>query len=62
MPIQKEVRELPEELEPACPRCGQRCRCISKGRMNECIYGCGDCGLQFEAVIELSWDSRHYSK
>lgn len=55
MPIKTRTISLPEEIEPHCPNCGQACRKRIKVRLNKDVYECGACGMQFEAVIELSW-------
>jgi len=56
MAIKSKTLALPEEIEPHCPKCGQRCRTKVPAGLNDCVYECGDCGMQFEAVIELSWN------
>ncbi len=58
--IQSETRKLPDELKPTCPQCGQRSVLKSDVRLDDCIYECPNCTLQFEATIEISWDSEHY--
>ena len=57
MPIETETRPLP--IATRCPQCGRVCH---KGDITKDIYECSNCTLQFEAVIELSWDSKHYSR
>ena len=59
MPIESESKPIPNNTEIRCPQCGQVSHKVDiiKG-----IYECPNCYLQFEALIELSWDSKHYTK
>jgi predicted RNA-binding Zn-ribbon protein involved in translation (DUF1610 family) len=52
MPVKTKLLPLPEEIEPHCPNCGQRCRKID---IEGDEYKCGDCGMVFEAVIQILW-------
>ena len=58
MPIKTKTMSLPEEIEPHCPKCGQRCRATVSAGFNEDVFECPDCGMLFEAVIELSWTEK----
>lgn len=57
MPVESKNLPLPEEIEPHCPKCGQRCRKAGKKGLNYDIYACPDCGLQFEATIQILWSN-----
>jgi len=59
VPIESEAKSVPNNMEVRCPQCGQISPKIDISRD---IYGCPNCTLQFEAIIEISWDSKHYSK
>jgi hypothetical protein len=59
MPIESESRSLPDNIETRCPQCGQISKKIDDVKE---IYECPNCLLQFEALIEISWDSNHYSR
>ena len=59
MAIESELRPIPQSLDIRCPQCGQ----ISKNMdVTKDIFECPNCALQFEAVIDVSWDSKHYSR
>ena len=58
MPIETESRAIPNDTEIRCPQCGQ----VSHKVDIRDIYECPNCILQFEALIELSWDSKHYTR
>ena len=62
MAIQSMTLQIPDEVHPNCPKCGSECRLSGGNSINDCIYECGNCGLQFEATIALSWDSKHYDR
>jgi len=56
MPLKTETRKLPQDcIELACPKCGGRAREAPAKGLNDCIFQCGVCGMQFEAVIQISW-------
>ena len=57
--IESETREIPGNVEVRCPQCGQISKRID---IIKSIYECPNCLLQFEAVIEVSWDSKRYSR
>jgi len=57
--IESEPRAIPNNIEVRCPQCGQT---SSKADITKDIYECPNCTLQFEALIEISWDSKHYSR
>ena len=59
MPIETEAKSLPDWVEIRCPQCGQVSRKVD---VTKDIYECPNCTLQFEALLELSWDSRHYRR
>ena len=59
MPIETEAKSIPNNVEIRCPQCGQ---VSHKMDITRDIYKCPNCTLQFEALIELSWDSKHYTK
>ena len=59
MPIETESIAIPSDTVVRCPQCGQ---VSSKVDATKDIYECPNCTLQFEALIELSWDSKHYSR
>lgn len=50
MTVETKKIVLPEEIEPNCPKCGNRSR-----KETQDVFECGTCGFLFEAVIELSW-------
>ncbi|KKM82971.1 hypothetical protein LCGC14_1314060 [marine sediment metagenome] len=59
MTIETEARSMPNDVEIRCPQCGQ----VSRRRdIIKDIYECPNCTLQFEALIELSWDTKHYTR
>jgi len=59
MSIESELKSIPHNTEIRCPQCGQVSRKVD---IVKDIYECPNCYLQFEALIELSWDSRHYTR
>ena len=59
MPIESESRSIPNNVGIRCPQCGQIGRKVD---VTKDIYECPNCTLQFEALIEITWDSKHYSK
>jgi len=59
MTIETENKSIPNGVEVRCPQCG----CVSnRVDIVKDIYECPNCILQFEAIIEILWDSAHYSK
>lgn len=59
MPIETEAKSIPNNVEVRCPQCGA---VSDKVNITKDIYECPNCTLQFEALIELSWDSKHYTR
>ena len=59
MSIETEIRDIPNNLAVRCPQCGRISKRID---ITKDIYECPNCTLQFEAIIEISWDSKHYSR
>jgi len=57
MSIESETRSIPTEVR--CPQCNLPNKQVDVKRD---IYECPNCGLQYEATIEISWDSKHYSR
>jgi len=59
MPIESESRDIPDNIEIRCPQCGQISTKIDDVKS---IYECPNCTLQFQVLIEVCWDSKHYSR
>ena len=59
MTIETEAKAIPNGTEVRCPQCGQVSHRMDATKD---IYECPNCTLQFEALIELSWDSKHYTR
>jgi len=59
MPIETEAKSIPNDIAIRCPQCGQASRKVD---ITKDIYECPNCTLQFEALIELSWSSKHYTR
>ena len=59
MPIETEAKSIPNDIVIRCPQCGQVSRKVDSTKD---IYECPNCTLQFEALIELSWDLKHYTR
>jgi len=59
MPIETGSFSIANNVEIRCPQCGQ---VSCKVDVTKDIYECPNCTLQFEAMIELSWDSKHYTR
>ena len=59
MPIESWSVSIPNNTEVRCPQCGQISKKVD---VTKDIYECPNCTLQFEALIEISWDSKHCSK
>ena len=59
MPIESNSYSVPNNVEIRCPKCGQT---SNKADITKNIYECPNCLLQFQALIELAWDSKHYTR
>jgi predicted RNA-binding Zn-ribbon protein involved in translation (DUF1610 family) len=59
MPIETESRTIPNDVVVRCPQCGHPGKKLDVRRE---IFECPNCLLQFEAMIEISWDSKHFTK
>ena len=59
MTIESESRSIPNNVEIRCLQCGQ---VSHKVDIIKDIYECPNCLLQFEALLELTWDSKHYTR
>ncbi len=57
--IETESKSIPSDTAVRCPQCGQ---VSHKVDVTKDIYECPNCTLQFEALMELSWDSKHYTR
>jgi len=59
MSIESESRSLPNDVEVRCPQCGH---ISEKSDITRDIYECPNCCLQFEVLMKIAWDSKHYSR
>jgi len=59
MLIESESRPIPNTFAVRCPQCGQFSKKLD---ITKDIYECPNCTLKFEALIKISWDSKHYSR